>query len=259
LAEFVLRSEENGVVTLSLNRPSLLNAWHKPMRDELVAYLTSCGSSEQVGAIVLTGVGSRAFSAGQDLNEARHFDADRAEEWIREWETLYGVLRNLEKPVVVALNGLAAGSAFQVALLADMRIGHANVTMGQPEINSGIASVTGPWILRELVGMARTIDLVLTGRMVPADECLQMGLLNRVVPERDVLSTAQKIAGDLAAKPKGAMRLTKHRLREMTQANFEETIAAAIRIHRDAYGSGEPSQQMERFLNARTAPSSTGK
>lgn len=73
---------------------------------------------------------------------------------MREWERLYDRIRSLSKPLIMALNGLAAGSAFQVALLGDMRIGHSGVMMGQPEINSGIASVTGPWIMREMLGMA---------------------------------------------------------------------------------------------------------
>ena len=92
-----------------------------------------------------------------------------------EWERLYDLIRSLSKPIIAALNGVAAGSAFQVSLLCDLRIGHPGVTMGQPEINSGIASVTGPWIMKEMIGIARTIDLTLTGRMLDADECFRIG------------------------------------------------------------------------------------
>ena len=111
------------------------------------------------------------------------------------------------KPLVIALNGLAAGSAFQVALLGDMRVGHPGVTMGQPEINSGIASVTGPWIMREMLGLARTVDLTLTGRMMAADECHAIGLINRLVPENEVRPAAMALAAELAEKPPVAMRL----------------------------------------------------
>ena len=214
--QFVLSTTEGRVALLTLNRPEILNAWHRPMRTMLVAKLEAAEREPAVGAIVMTGAGDRAFGAGQDLNETKTFDPDRAEEWMREWEQLYDRLRSLSKPLVIALNGLAAGSAFQVALLGDMRVGHPGVTMGQPEINSGIASVTGPWIMREMLGLARTVDLTLTGRMMAADECHAIGLINRLVPENEVRPAAMALAAELAEKPPVAMRLNKARFREVT-------------------------------------------
>ena len=140
----VLLHTQNRVGLITLNKPEKLNAWDKPMRDQIVEALKRYDQNPDIGAIVITGAGDRAFSAGQDMSEAHSFDADRAEEWIREWETFYATLRRLTKPVIAALNGVAAGSAFQVALLCDIRVGHSDVKMGQPEINSGIASITGP-------------------------------------------------------------------------------------------------------------------
>jgi len=219
----------------------------------LVDRLDQAEADAVVGAIVMTGAGDRAFGAGQDLNETKTFDPDRAEAWMHEWERLYDRLRSLSKPLVMALNGLAAGSAFQVALLGDMRIGHPGVTMGQPEINSGIASVTGPWIMREMLGIARTIDLTLTGRMMEAEECHAIGLLNRMVTADQVMPAAMALAADLASKPPVAMRLNKARFREVTEAGFRECIAAGIRTQREAYGTGEPSRMMEVFLAKRAA------
>ncbi|MBX4378163.1 enoyl-CoA hydratase/isomerase family protein, partial [Mycobacterium tuberculosis] len=86
----------------------------------------------------------------------------------------YRTLRSLSKPLIMALNGTAAGSAFQVALLGDIRVGHAGSKMGQPEINSGIPSVTGPWIMKQMLGLSRTIELTLTGRMMSAAEAHQL-------------------------------------------------------------------------------------
>jgi enoyl-CoA hydratase/carnithine racemase len=153
----------------------------------------------------------------------------------------------------MALNGLAAGSAFQFALLGDFRIGHAGVTMGQPEINSGVASTTGPWIMREMLGLARTIDLTLTGRMMDAEECVRIGLINRIVPTDLVLAESLKLAEELAAKPRFVMKLNKARFREMTQEGFEDCLAAGIRNQRIAYGSGESGKVMEKFLAERAA------
>ncbi|MBE9605671.1 enoyl-CoA hydratase/isomerase family protein [Acetobacteraceae bacterium H6797] len=250
-APFILREQQGAVAILTLNRPEVLNAWHAPMRSLLVELLDAAEADETVRAIVLTGAGERAFGAGQDLNETKTFDPDRAELWIGEWERLYDRIRSLSKPLVVALNGTAAGSAFQVALLGDIRIGHAGVTMGQPEINSGIASTTGPWIMREMIGLARTIDLTLTGRMMDAAEAQSIGLINRIVPPAEVLPAALALAAELAAKPPVAMRLNKARFREVTEAGFRDCLAAGVRNQREAYGTGEPARMMELFLAER--------
>ncbi|MCP3476457.1 enoyl-CoA hydratase/isomerase family protein [Bradyrhizobium sp. CCGUVB1N3] len=245
------RQDEVGVITL--NRPEILNAWHAPMRSQLVDALLEFESDKAIGAIVLTGAGDRAFCAGQDFNEAKTFDGDSGSKWIEEWDRLYGVIRSLPKPLIAALNGVAAGSAFQVALLCDFRIGHAGVRMGQPEINSGIASVTGPWIMREILGVARTTDLTLTGRMMDAAECHSIGIINKIVPAETVLEASLSLARELAAKPRLAMRLDKQWLSEMTEVRFRECIDAAVRIHREAYASGETSRMMESFLAERAA------
>ena len=247
-----IKYETSGpVAVLTLNRPECLNAWHTAMRQEILEAIAASAADESVRALIMTGAGDRAFSAGQDLNEAHDFDADRAESWIGEWETYYDALRSFPKPLVMALNGTAAGSAFQVALLGDIRVAHPDVKMGQPEINSGIASVTGPWIMREMLGLSRTVELTLTGRMMEAAECERNGLVHYLVPRDQVMAKSLELARELAAKPPIAMRLDKARLREMTEADFRETIQAAIRIHRECYGSGEPAAMMEKFFQER--------
>jgi enoyl-CoA hydratase/carnithine racemase len=123
--------------------------------------------------------------------------------------------------------------------------------MGQPEINSGIASITGPWIMKEILGMSRTIELTLTGRMMAADECERIGLIHHLVPREQVLPKSLEIAEQLAAKAPLAMRIDRAWFREMTEANFRHTIEAAIRFHRESYGSGEPARKMEEFMAVR--------
>ena len=221
------------------------------MRDDIVAALLAWDADDSIRAVVITGAGERAFSAGQDFAEAHDFDAERAEAWIREWERFYGALRRLTKPIVVALNGTAAGSAFQVAMLCDIRVGHPGVTMGQPEINAGIASITGPWIMKEMLGMSRTVELTLTGRMMDAAECERIGLIHHLVPRDQVLSRSLLIAGELAGKAPLAMRLDRAWFADMTEASFKHTIDAAIRSHREAYASGEPARKMDDFMAVR--------
>ncbi len=253
MAQFVLTAIDGAVGIITLNRPAILNAWNSAMRGQLLAAFEAMEQDQAIRAIVLTGAGNRAFGAGQDLNETKTFDPDRAELWIGEWERLYGCIRGLSKPLVAALNGVAAGSAFQVALLADFRIGHAGVRMGQPEIDAGIASTTGPWIMREMIGLARTIDLTLSGRLMEAGECFAIGLINRIVAPQEVLPVAMALAGELSEKPPVAMRLNKARFREVTEPGFRDCLAAGVRAQRAAYATGEPARMMERFLAERAA------
>jgi len=247
-----IRKEENiGIITL--NRPEKLNAWHRPMRDEMVDAIRNFEKDQPIRAMIMTGAGDRAFCAGQDLEEAKNFSADRAEEWIEEWRVVYGLLLSLSKPIMTALNGVAAGSGFQVALLTDIRIGHPGVKMGQPEINSGIASITGPWIMKEMLGLSRTIELALTGRMMDAEECYRIGLIHKLVPKEELMRESLGMARLLASKPPVAMRLTKQRFREVTEKGLEDVLEAAKRIHREGYGTGEPQAVMKRFLEKRAA------
>jgi enoyl-CoA hydratase/carnithine racemase len=251
MSEEILLSNHGRVAVITLNRPERLNAWTTAMREKIIAALERFDADDEVAAIIMTGAGDRAFSAGQDLAEAHDFDGDRAVVWIKEWERYYATLRGLKKPLVMALNGTAAGSAFQVTLLGDVRVGHAGVRMGQPEINAGIASTTGPWIMNSMLGMSRTIELTLTGRLMDADECYRIGLIHHIVPEEQVFEKALEIANELAAKPPVAMRLDKQRFREMTDPGFHDAIEAGARLHREAYESGEPARMMEEFFRKR--------
>lgn len=248
MEEFVLHERHGSVAILTLNRPKILNAWHRPMRDRLRELLDVCENDAACRAIVLTGAGDRAFGAGQDLNETKSFGEAQAEEWIEEWRRLYLRIRTLSKPLICALNGLAAGSAFQVALLCDIRVGHGASKMGQPEINSGIASSLGPWIMREMLGLSRTTELVLTGRMMSAEEAHRIGLIHHLVPADEVMRTALSLAQDLALKAPLAMRLNKARLHEITVSGLMDGLDAGIRMQRESYGSGEPGRMMEAFL-----------
>ena len=111
MPESVLRDVRGRVGIITLNRPAIMNAWNAPMREALVEAFTEMESNQAVGAIVLTGAGDRAFGAGQDLNETKTFDPDRAEVWMVEWERLYDRIRSMSKPIVAALNGFTHRSS----------------------------------------------------------------------------------------------------------------------------------------------------
>ena len=248
----VERSGEVGVITF--DRPDRYNAWHTPMRHEVVAALQRFGADDTVGAVVITGAGEKAFCAGQDLAETQAYgDPSQADDWMNEWELLYGTVRAMEKPTIAALNGLAAGSAFQFALLCDIRVAHPGVRMGQPEINSGIPSITGIWVIQTALSYASTVELMLTGRMVEGEECLRLGLIHHLVPQDQVLPKALAIGKELAAKPPLAMKLNKRRMRETTEPGFRDAMHSGHAYHREAFGSGEPQARMAQFFAERAA------
>lgn len=247
----ILTETLGAVRRITLNRPEKLNAWNRQMRDQLNDALDAAIADEAIRAIVLTGAGDRAFGAGQDLSETRSFDTDNVEAWMAEWHALYDRFRQSPKPFVAALNGVAAGSAFQVALLCDLRVAHTGVRMGQPEINSGIPSVTGNWIMSAYLGIGHVTDLTLTGRMLDAEEAYRLGLISRLVPAEEVQTSALELAQFLAEKPPVAMRLNRQRLAETSQSSFDDCMSAGVRIQSEAYGTGEPQTMMAQFFASR--------
>ena len=256
----VLTQVKDGIGIITLNKPEKLNAWDTPMRMAVKAALEKFNADSAVRAIILTGAGDRAFCAGQDLSETSKFGgASEGGDWFETWRSFYDTMRLSSKPIIAALNGVAAGSAFQFAMLADVRVGHAGSKMGQPEINSGIASVLGPMLMIERLGLSRTIELTLTGRMMEAKECLHIGLMHHLVAPKQVMPKALEIAKGLAAKPPVAMRLNRQRFREMTQPAFLEAFENGRRIQEESYASGEPQAMMAKFFEERAARAKAAK
>lgn len=253
MTDFVLTDISDGIGTITLNKPAKLNAWDGPMRANVQAILEEWNTREDVRAIIVTGSGDGAFSAGQDLDETEKFKSgEEGGAWFRTWRAFYDAMRNLDKPIVAALNGVAAGSAFQFAMLTDVRVGHPGSRMGQPEINSGIPSVLGPMLMRERIAFSRTVELVLMGRIMEAREAADIGLIHYLMDAPDqVMPKAREIAQVLASKPPIAMRLTKRRFREVTQDAYEEAFANGAVIQEEAYASGEPQAAMREFFAVR--------
>ncbi len=254
MSESVLVEIDAGIALVTLNKPEKLNAWDGPMRVRLTQALDEFNVDDSVRAVILTGAGDRAFSAGQDLAETMKFQSgEDGKAWFLSWRVFYESIRGLLKPCIAALNGVAAGSAFQVAMLTDVRVGHPGVRMGQPEINSGIPSVLGPMLMLQRLGLARTIEQTLSGRMMDAEECRHIGLIHHLVPADQLMAKAREVATELAANPSIAMRLDKQRFRQVTQPAFDEAFASGAAIEAEAYESGEPQSEMKKFFAERRA------
>jgi enoyl-CoA hydratase/carnithine racemase len=187
------------VAVITLDRPERLNAWNKQMATELFTALAELDADDAVRAIVVTGAG-RAFCAGADLESRGETFAggarpalQAAEARVRPW--------NMRTPVIAAINGPAVGIGATLPLWWDLRIASEQAKIGFVFTRRGIVpEANSTWILPRLVGFSRAMDLLLTGRMVPAAEALELGLVSRVVAHERLLDTAQEMAAEIAYK-----------------------------------------------------------
>lgn len=249
----VLLSLENGIALVTLNRPDRMNAVNAALRDELIGLLGRLDADDGVEAVVITGAGDRAFSAGQDLGETAGMAATDLPGWLNHQRAMYQAVRDLTKGCVAAFNGVAAGAGFQIGLCADLRVGHPDIRLGQPEVKAGLASIVGSYLMSLHVGLGTNRRLSLTGELINGQRAYEVGLLDIVVPPTEVVPRAIEEARRLAAIPKSALRLTKERFRQQSQAGFDEACNAVIRYHLENYASGEP-QAVQRAFLARSAP-----
>lgn len=253
--EPIVRVERGAVATVTLNRPAALNAFDHALREALTETLLDLESDAGVRAIVLTGAGERAFSAGQDLREAAAYGPDDVPDWMTHQRAMYQAVRASSKPVIAAFNGLAAGSGFHLGLMADLRIGYAEMTLGQPEIRMGLASIVGPFLMSLHLGQAQISELAIAGRMISGQRAYELGLINELVPRQQILAHARALATELAGHPVQALALTKAYFVQRTQREFDQAFDAVIRCHQAEYADGEPQARMQRFLAERRPPS----
>ena len=244
--------DAEGIAVLTLDRPQALNAVTIELAEALATRLEECAADDSTLAVVLTGAGDRAFSAGVDLREASTMEVSRIEEWFGAVCRTYTGILTVDKPVVAALNGIAAGAGFQIALVSDLRVGHPGIRMGQPEINAGLPSVMGSYWMTLHLGWAKNQELSYTGRFMDCAECERLGLLAEVVEADRVLGRAKELAGELAAKAPVAFRRTKARFRELAMRGFEEAFRAGTLGQQAAYSEGAPQAIMADFLRRRS-------
>jgi enoyl-CoA hydratase/carnithine racemase len=242
---------QDGTAVVRLHRPAVMNAVNAELRAALGEQLRALDADPDVGAIVLTGSGERAFCAGQDLEESASVTTATLAGWLNRQHAMYQAVRAVDKPIVAALNGTAVGAGFQMALMCDLRVAHPRIRMGQPEVRAGLASIVGSYLMSLQIGHSLNQQLSLTGELITGERAHALGLVNDLVPQEQVLAQALQRARELAALPSTALRLTKQRFRERTQAGFDEACNAGIRYQLECYASGEPARVMEEFLARR--------
>jgi enoyl-CoA hydratase len=195
-----LLTEQNGhVLTITINRPSQLNALNKETIEELNQALTSAERDTSIGAIILTGSGEKAFVAGADIKEFADFSVEKGKQLSAVGhDKLFNLVENLSTPVIAAVNGFALGGGLELAMSAHIRVASDNARLGLPEVSLGvIPGYGGTQRLAQLVGRGKAFEMVMTAGMISAEEGLQWGLVNHVVPQSELMALAEKIASKI--------------------------------------------------------------
>ena len=254
----VIKARRSGIGLITLDNPKALNAWDTAMQQDVTNTVRQFDADDEVQAVVITGAGERAFCSGQDLDEISRFGSSDVAGWLDNFKQLYDAILSAKKPVIAAVNGIAVGSGYQLALVCDVRVAHGGVRLGQPEVSSGIPSVTGQFLTAQSLGHSRTVELMLSGRLMDAAEAHQVGLIHALVAPTEVLDAACEYGRELARQPKLAFQLTKRRIRDQMWPGLLECFEVALEIDEQAWASGEPQETARQFFSDRGARTSKG-
>jgi enoyl-CoA hydratase/carnithine racemase len=247
--EFVTLQVEDGVGTIRLDRPKM-NAINEQLHWEVRAAAQEAGRRDDVRAVVLWG-GERVFAAGADIKAMSELTGSSMVAWGRELTASFTEVARIPKPVIAAITGYALGGGYELALCADFRVIGTGAKIGQPEILLGvIPGAGGTQRLARLVGPARAKDLVFSGRHVGAEEALDMGLVDAVVPDDEVQSTAVAMARTFAAGPPLALAAAKRAVDEGLDVPLAQGLELESRLFAELFDTEDQKAGMRSFLEA---------
>ncbi len=245
-----VRTEGGKVGIITLNRPKALNALNGALMDELGAALKAFDLDETIGCMIITG-SEKAFAAGADISAMAlmTFTDVYKEDFItRNWETI----RSIRKPVIAAVSGFALGGGCELAMMCDFIIAAENAKFGQPEIKIGIIpGAGGTQRLPRAIGKAKAMDLVLTGRMMDAQEAERAGLVSRVVPLEKMMDEALGAALMICGYGQLSVMAAKESLNRAFESGLTDGVMFERRIFHALFASADQKEGMDAFLNKR--------
>jgi len=228
----LLVEEKSGVVTLTLNRPDVMNSLNFPLLHALRDQIESYRFRAEVRVIIITGSGERAFCAGADLKERATLAPEKVKEYIFTIRNLFTSIEQLNKAVIVGVNGIALGGGTEMALAGDIRIASENAVMGLTETRLAIIpGAGGTQRLPRLVGKGKAKELIFTGRRVGAPEALEIGLVNKICPPQDLLEECHKMAAMICETGPIAIEQAKYAINH----GYETDINTGLAIESNAY------------------------
>ncbi len=251
--ETILFDIDSGVLTLRLNRPESYNACNEQLTTDLRAALKEAERNQGVRAMLLTGAG-KAFCSGQDLKEAPESGARRslADSLIRRYNPIIRKLRSIPKPVVTAINGVAAGGGCSLALAGDIRIMSENAYLLQAFINIGLVPDSGSsHFLAQTVGYPKAFEIATLGEKIPAEQALALGLVNKVVASGELMEEAHTLALRYAQGPTKAYGYLKKMLRRAEHTSLDDALEYEVFMQEAAGRTRDYREGVKAFLEKR--------
>ena len=253
--EDVLYEAQDGVATITINRPDKYNALNTSVVLKLREFFGEAEDDPNVRVVVLTGAGEKAFAAGADISEFKGKDSKTIRPRVERGQELTKFIESMSKPSIAAVNGFALGGGCEFAMACDIRYASANAKLGQPEINLGVIPGYGGTVrLARLVGLGRAKELVYTGDHITAEEAHRIGLVNSVFDSIDALREGtMELAKKLALRPGVALKLAKQSLNNAWQMGLEENLAFELDVFTQTFDTEDKIEGVDAFLNKRQA------
>jgi enoyl-CoA hydratase len=245
---------ENGIATITINRPSKLNALNVATIAELHHAFNTLGLNREIRVIILTGSGEKAFVAGADIAEFAHFSVEEGAQLASQGqETLFDFVEKLKTPVIAAVNGFALGGGLELAMACHFRVASDNAKMGLPEVSLGvIPGYGGTQRLPQLIGKGRAMEMIMTAGMVSAEDAHRMGLVNHIVPQAELLDFCTGIAQKIMKNSPLAIG----QAIKAVNANFKDGVngyETEIKAFGKSFGTEDFKEGTTAFLEKRKA------
>ena len=250
----LLFEKADGIGTITINRPKVLNALNKETMVELKDLVSKIGIDPEVAVLIITGSGEKSFVAGADIGEMRELTAMGGRGWSKFSQELFNQIENLPQPVIAAVNGYALGGGCELAMSCDIRVATEKARFGQPEVSLGIIpGFAGTQRLPRLVGKGRAKELLFTGDLITAAEAYRIGLVNKVVPGEELMSVVKELALKIMSRSPIAVNLAKAAVNEGMDMDFESGQAYEAEVFALCFSTADQTEGMTAFLEKRKA------
>lgn len=243
---------KDGVALLKVNRPKALNALNSETLDELKKAAEELEINPEVKVIIVTGEGDKAFVAGADIVEMKDMDPVQGMEFSRKGHEAFSKLENMGKVVIAAVNGYALGGGFELALACDIIYASDKARFGFPEVTLGIhPGFGGTQRTARLIGLAKAKELIFTGKMITAQEAFSMGLINKVVPQDELMKEAFSLAETIKSCGLVAIRLAKECVNKSLSLGINEGLKLEASNFGLCFGTKDQKEGMTAFVEKR--------
>ncbi len=250
--ETILFEQKGNIGIIQVNRPDKLNALNEKVLNELYDAFKHCGEKEDIWGVILTGSGEKAFVAGADISEINKLDVKSGKEFALRGQNIFNYIEQFPKPVICAVNGFALGGGCELSMACHIRIASENAKFGQPEVNLGIIpGYGGTQRLTRLIGKGRAMYMILTGEMIDANTAYQFGLVNKIVPQNELLIEAEKILLNIISKGRIALTTAIRAINSACELPLSEGLKFEADMFAVCCGTADFKEGTQAFLEKR--------